>query len=256
MNAQSAQNTVVVAGWAITAAAILGVSTTLIPAEHRSHLFWHRVLWAQFLAALVWAYFGVYGSVALLGRKIPRGAGGILPSFGIVIAAFAGLSFALMLLHAFLPETDFVNRFHLTGQILLMALAGTLCIFLSFTRTAAAHGTAPIPTRTRSPNQLAALLKAEQFRLTENGGRNHSDALVGALRVLRERIQYSLPHVGDIGTSADYQLLSAAVENVCEKLAANAREPATDESQAVALGQEISELVLKVDLIAESLKRR
>ena len=121
MNAETKQKAIAVAGWAISALAILGVSTLLVTPEHRSPYFWHRILWAQFLAALVWAFVGSFVSNALLGRKAPRAEGGILPAFGFVVTAYAALSATLMLSHAFLPGNDFLNRFHLAGQIVSTA---------------------------------------------------------------------------------------------------------------------------------------
>lgn len=256
MNTHSKQKIVAAAGWAISALAILGVSTILVTPEHRSQYFWYRVLWAQFVAALVWAFYGGFISNSLLGRKAPRAEGGILPSFGIAVVAYAGLSLALMLAHAFLPENDFLNRFHLTGQILLMAGVGTLCVFFNFARAGAVHGTEPIPEGIRSPNELSALLKAEESRLTQGDTRDDFEPLASVLKSLRERIQYSLPHVGEIGTRSDYKLFSAAVEKACQKVATNSRQPVTAENHTAALQQELSDLALKVDMIAEGLKRR
>lgn len=256
MNAQSKLKIVAVAGWAISALAILGTSTLLIAPEHRSQHFWYRVLWAQFLAALVWSVIGGFTSNGMLGRKAPRAEGGIWPSFGLVVFTYASLSFALMLFHSYLPENDFLNRYHLASQIALSALAGTLCIFLAIARTAAAHGIEPIPEGIRSPPELAAMLKTEESRLTQGCKQNDSEGLTGALKTLRERIQYSLPHVGEIGTRPEYKTFSVAVESVCRKLAEAARKPVAAENQTANFKQEISDLATKVELIADGLNRR
>lgn len=255
MNAESKQKVVAVAGWAISALAILGVSTLLVTPEHRSPYFWHRILWAQFLAALIWAFVGGFVSNALLGRKAPRAEGGISPAFGFVVTAYASLSAALMLFHAFLPENDFLNRYHLAGQILLMALAGTVCVFLNISRTAAAHGIEPMPDGVRSPAELGTLLKTEESRL-QGDKQNGVESLAVVLKTLRERIQYTLPHVGEVGTRGDYKAFATAVEKVCQKVAANSRVTAPAENQTNALTREVSDLTLKVELIADSLKRR
>lgn len=256
MNTQAKQRIVAASGWAISALAILGVSTLLVTPEHRTPYFWQRILWAQFLAALVWAFVGGFVSNALLGRKAPRAEGGILPAFGFVVTAYAALSAILMLLHAFVPENDFLNRFHLAGQIVLMALAGTVCVFLNISRTAAAHGIEPMPDGVRSPAELGALLRAEESRLVQGGKQNDAESLASVLKTLRERIQYTLPHVGEIGTRSDYKVFAAAVEKVCQKVAVNSRVTVPVENQSNALAQEVSDLALKVELIADGLKRR
>lgn len=241
---------VAAAGWAVIALAIIGVSLLLISPEHRSPFFWERILWAQFLAALV------LFSNAFLISKAPPSVGGILPAFRLVVTAYAFLSLAWMLFNAFLPNADFISRFHLAGQIVLMAVAIAVCILLNISRVAAAHGTEPIPEGTCPPNELASLLKAEEFRIQQGSKAKEYGQLVAVLKSLREQIQYSLPHVGEIGRREEYRQFSEAVRNACQKVDASIREPALVENRIANLRQEFSDLAMKVESIAESLKRR
>lgn len=256
MTVQTKQKIVAAAGWVITTLAIFAVSTILIAPEHRSPYFWQRILWAIFLAGLVWAFVGGFVSNALLGRKESRGDGGILPAFGVLAVGYAAASLTLMLLQAWSPENELLNRFHLAGQIVLLAAVGIVCVLLNISRTASAHGTEPIPEGVRSPAALSSLIKAEENRLAQSEPRKDLESLPSLLKTLRERIQYSLPHVGEIGVMSEYRVFAESVEKICHDTSEIVQHPADAGNRLSLLKQEVSNLASKADLIADRLKRR
>jgi hypothetical protein len=155
---------IAVAGWLISAIAIVGVAITFVPTPERSDYFWYRILWAEFLAGLVWGFTGGFITSSLFAKKSPRSQGGILPTLGVVVVIYAVLSLALMLKQAYTHETDFLDRFHLTLQIVLLAVTGILCVFLQLSQTAAAHGLEPLAEGMQSPPELCDCSPKPQMR--------------------------------------------------------------------------------------------
>jgi hypothetical protein len=109
-------------GYAASAVIIFAVPVLLISGEHRSQSFWPRVAWTEFLAFLVWGYFAWFFRVATKQSLVREGTSGIAPAIGVLVAAYALVSFVLMSLHALLPSVDFLNRFHLAAQIVVVAV--------------------------------------------------------------------------------------------------------------------------------------
>lgn len=200
------------AGYAVTAAVVVVIPMLLIPADQRSPYFWCKVGWAEFLTLVVWAYFG--GSLALVVPSHARisGIGGILPSMGMVIVAYAVLSLVLVMVCSW-PSTG-----HWAGQVLLLAAAVLLLLLLSFARSGAVAGAEPIPQGVAAPQDLAARLRMQEDRFWTSAADSPGRALSDALKALRETLQYSLPHVGRIGRQPEYLAFSGQLEQYCTSL--------------------------------------
>jgi hypothetical protein len=129
-----------VVGFVATVLAILAVPVVLVPPESRSAYFWLRIVWAEFLATIVWAYLGGFAGAGLSADKGERGQGGMLRAIGVTAVTFAVISGALLIGDACLPDSSPLNRVHLAIQIVLAAGALVVCVFVYFTRVAADSG--------------------------------------------------------------------------------------------------------------------
>jgi hypothetical protein len=209
---------IAVAGWLISAIAIVGVAITFVPTPERSDYFWYRILWAEFLAGLVWGFTGGFITSSLFAKKSPRSQGGILPTLGVVVVIYAVLSLALMLKQAYTHETDFLDRFHLTLQIVLLAVTGILCVFLQLSQTAAAHGLEPLAEGMQSPPELCDLLRLNENRLLAQASNADARKLFDAVKELRESIQFSVQQMGSIGKSDGYRRFAEEAAQLCREL--------------------------------------
>jgi hypothetical protein len=116
-------------GFAVTAAAIVGVSVVVVSPEGRSGHFWWQVAWACFLAAIVWTYVGGFaGASAGLGR-----------AFATTAACYAVVSGMVLLGAAILPDTSALSRAHLATQIVLGAAMLVVWVFIYFSRATSQH---------------------------------------------------------------------------------------------------------------------
>jgi hypothetical protein len=92
-------------------------------------------------------------------------------------------------------------------------------VLVNYARESGLAGTEAIPDSLPTPQQLVVHLRAEEGRFSRLGLPD-AEYLTQALRRLRERIEYSLPHVGRIGASPDYARLAAGVKDLCRRLSA------------------------------------
>lgn len=238
------------AGWFATAAAVAIVPTLLVSEKDRSPDFWYRVAWAEFLALVVWGYFSGFIWFLFHGGRKRAGIGGILPATGLVIGVYAVLSFVLMIL------SDWPNRFHWAGQVVLLVVVVLLFVFFEYARLSAVTGTEPTPEGLRSPAELCALIRLQENNLWSSAtplplaGENRQ--LYDSLKTLREAIQYSLQNVGRIGGSQDYRAFVADTERLCTELQ-TAQAHSTDASH---YRTNVEDLHRRMESISASLKVR
>ena len=203
----------IVAGWFITALAAFLLATILIPEESRSAYFWHRLWWMEFLVFLFWASTGLYLLATGKAKDHATRFGGVAPTISIVIAVYAMLSFAVMIIHALVPTTDAGNRIHVIGQIVLFTGAALCIVFLSMARAGAAACLDSDKTKAMSPRELHDLLALRESLLPV------SDTAFNGLRVaikqLSEVVLYSLNESADLSQSVDYRSLNQRVQQFC-----------------------------------------
>jgi hypothetical protein len=203
----------ILAGWLITALATLLVAVILIPEESRSTYFWHRVSWTQFLVFLFWGSTGLYLLASGKSRDQVTRFGGIAPTISIVTGIYAMLSFAVMMVHAFVPVTERGNRIHLIVQIVFFAGAALCVVFLSMARAGAVAGVDFDKIKALSPRELHDLLALHEFSLPQdNEGAN---GLKAATKQLRETLLHSLNESAALAQSPQYQSLSGEVQELC-----------------------------------------
>ncbi len=213
-------------GYLATAGVLVAVPVMLVGPEQRTEWFWALVLWSAFLTLLRWFY--VAGFVSLIyprWRNVP-GLGGILPGIGILVLAYTSLSYLLMLAGAISHPTGQAVRFFVAGQLLLTAAALVIGIFISFARAGATADIEAIPAGVERPVELAARLRIEEDRLSPHSVGRSADTgqrvkqLHGAVKSLREKIEYSTPHVGRVGANAGYVDFAGAVQALCDEMSA------------------------------------
>ena len=198
------------AGYLITAFAVLAMPLFLLAPEQRSVYFWYKVAWMEFLSVVVWLYLG--GAIWSVTPAIGKGILGALSGYGLLVFCYAGMSFLLVLLGNGLGRGQWVAQF---GLLLGFAL---LYVTLDFARVGAVVGTEPIPAEIRAPLELAAMLRLHEDRLWTSSSEAGIRRLCEAIKVLRERLQYSLPHVGRLGQVQEYHVFVRQPEAFCADL--------------------------------------
>ena len=204
-------------GWIVTAMGVVAIAVGAIQPENRSPFFWYRVIWAVFLAFLVWSSGGAFFVRTLDIEKRRDGLGAILPSLALVVSSYAGVSFCFMLLFMCFSQGDTPNRFHLILQVFFGAATGVVCVFLSLAKTAASNGLSRIPQGVELTASLASRLEDQERRLSAMG--LEMKPCMIEVKALRETIKYSLPGIGSIAASNRYELFSEDVARACRDLA-------------------------------------
>lgn len=242
-----------VAGYIITAVGILGIGLTVVPVESRSHLFWPRVLWTEFLALLLWGTVFSFLHVASRREETGREIIGVLPGAKLVLIVYAGLSFLVMIGHAYMPETDIASRIHLVLQIALAVLAGILFAFLSISASSAAVGLERTFDVGLSPTDLCVMLQEQETRVHQFPTHAVWHQFEKSLKALRESIRYSIPHVGSIGATTEYRDFAHSVNSVCDDLSSHS-DPTDAELGPIQEG--LNRLLSKVKALSSQSIRR
>ena len=202
-------------GYLVTASAIVAIALLLVAPEQRSGWFWVVILWSSFLVLLRWLYVAGFMSLVYREWRTVPGLGGIMPAVGILITGYTGASYVLLLLAAQLHSSA-TTRVFFVAQIALTATVLVLGVFIYFVRAGAIADTEAVPSGVRKPAELAARLKTEEDRLSHQDNKD----LRVAVRSLREKIEYSIPHVGRVGTNAVYVDFAGGVQALCEEVSA------------------------------------
>ena len=237
-------------GYAITVIGVLGAGLLIIPEESRSNLFWPRMLWVAFLSLLTWGSLTCFLHGATLGREDQKRVMGILPATQMTLVTYATLSFLLMIVHSLIPVSDSGSRIHLMFQIGLAVVSGITFIFLTIASVSAANGLENTFESGLSPAGLCALLKEQESKISSDSS---AKSLEKIIKSLREKIQYSLPAVGTIGSSSTYHDFSKAIRNVCADLL---KQNDMNSSELKGYQERFSELIRQVDGISSQTVRR
>lgn len=240
-------------GFLVTAAAIIVIPLLLFSPAGRSAYFWTRIIWTEFLALLFWGFVGGLFYIFAPATPSPRERGGVFPTLGVITFIYVILSFTFLLLNAVLPNVKFLFTFQLPGQIILLLAYLVLGIGLYFSMAVARGGAQPLPQGVLSPAQLAALLKSEEEKLASLSS---SVPLRDSIKALREKILYSLPHAGaSIGESAAYASFSQDVDGFYHEVSSLDLSVDEIKSRFTDFASKADSLRLRVDVIAESIKK-
>ena len=237
-------------GYTITVIGILGAGLLIIPEESRSDLFWPRMLWVAFLSLLVWGSLTCFLHGATLGREDRKRVMGILPATQMVLVTYAVLSFLIMIVHSLMPVSDSGSRIHLLFQIGLAVVSGITFVFLTIASVSAAKGLENTFEPGLSPAGLCALLKEQESKISRDSS---AKGLEKTIKSLREKIQYSLPAVGKIGSSSTYHGFSEAIRTVCADLVKHNDMEASD---VEGYQERFCELIRQVDGISSQTVQR
>ena len=244
-----------IVGYLITAAAIVAVPVVLVPEASRSDFFWQRIAWTEFLALLVWGFFGCFATFAVGREKRGRGLGGILPVVGFIVSAYAIVSFGLMMMHAYGGGGETGDRVYSMLQTVAAALAAVTIVLMYFVRTGAIAGAEPIPAGIKTPSQLSSQISYHEGHVDAlQAEAGQVERLKALLKALREKISHSLPGAGAIGRLEEYKRFSAEVADLCDNLDKIPAD-ATAEKEVASSASRAEELARRVELVAQALKR-
>ena len=258
-----APRTVAAIGFLTTALVVVLVGVILIAPKDRSQYFWYRVLWTDFLAALIWAYVGCFLSVAGPNRLSRRFAG-VVPAHGFVIVTYAVLSFALMLGFAWLDPSEPPSRPHMALQVVLAAILVILSSLLVLPALSASNRQDTTPSETAYPPfHLASQIRSEEDRFatpfaTPTGGAVTGDlerSVHQALKTLRERILYSLEGISGVEGDSHYMEFAERVMRLCRAFS-TVTVPLRTPSEIQDQMKEIQSLIRMTGTLGQSLKRR
>lgn len=236
-------------GWLASISAIAVIAVIAVESEERSAFFWHRVLWTQFLATLLFAAGLALTYRTSAQRAEAARADGALPALGLVVVGYAACSCVVMLVSMVLSDAEgSPSRSHLVVQICLAVVAVVLCTWLLATGDAVAHELNRWPQAVPAPPQLARQIGIEEDRLKGLGV--EWESLVVELKRLRERVSYSLSRRGSLAVTADYVAFTGKVVELCVKLAA-----VSNAASIPAMVSQVRALQRDVDSIAQQVKR-
>ena len=246
--------TVAIIGFLATSAAIVAVPLLLVPEHDRSAYFWWRIAWTEFLALLAWSLIGGRSMVSAESRPLPTFAG-VAPAYGLVILSWGALSFGLVVCFAWLDPSVGPNSLHMALQVILLAATAIICALLYLPAHFAAKGTmrdthrGPGRPTARMPFELASRLRSEEERFA--GDRR----MYQAIKVLREKVVYSLDGVAGVEGDPEYSELAARVMSVCNAL--QVVQPGDGSANGIdATLREVQTLSRMAASISDALKRR
>jgi hypothetical protein len=209
---------VVTAGYLLAALAVLGIGMVLVPEGDRTQASWYRLLWTEVLILLVYLPVFSFFNAADSDDAHRRATIGVLPGAKIVILFYAFISFSLMMLNAYHNGEYFSDRFHLTAQIIITFVMGTIFTLMSVSYTTAATGLKKTFPLSNSPNELCDQLRGVEGRLKARNLGTDWVPVTQSLKKLRETIQYSLPHVGKIVENPAYREFANSIIAIAERI--------------------------------------
>jgi len=246
-----------VIGFLATGITILCVPIILTASNTRSQFFWNRILWAEFLAVLVWAYIGGFFSLVIPKNRSIRGLGAIMPALGVIIFFYAISSLIVMIAAAYFPQIGYLNT---VSQIYKTAGLIIIIVFFFFSWIAGTADTEPIPDEVYTPQELAMSLQREenmlisQIELVPTQIKDKFNTFIICLKNIRERVQYSIPHVGRIGTDKGFILFANTVTDLCDECSCLNLQ-LLDDDKLQSLISKASSLNNSITTIVQTLKR-
>jgi hypothetical protein len=249
-NAKSTHVAATIIGYLITAAVIIAVPLILIQPDARSEWFWHRIGWTEFLAVLLWGYFGGFVRYALGGRARSSASGGVLPATGILITIYAIASFVLLSVTA-----DPSTRWHLATQVLLLAATAIILVFVEYARSGATSGREDLDTPQVSIPDLCSRLQQHEQRFSSAKLGSRTRALHDSIKGLREAVLYSLRGVGQVRHSTEYRDFVETTERLCGAVTAATPE-SLEADQSESLRHSAEGLRQRIPVVSMSIQKK
>ena len=140
-------------------------------------------------------------------RQRQQTGGGIVVQFAIIAKACLW-SLLILGISIFIPET--YQQWILIAQIIIIIAAIILVATVTAARDLQNDGIVPLPYGVKRPDQLVAQITSlEHIIISKHPGS------AASIKTIKEHINYSLPRVGKIATSAMYLDIVKDIESLC-----------------------------------------
>jgi hypothetical protein len=196
----------------LAAVSIFVVALLLVPAEQQSSSFWLRVTWTEFLALLVWGFFGNFLSRSLRDGKQQPGLKRILLSASAVLIAYTSCSM-LILFGAPKLSVDW----QVLIETILAATAMCLFAIINVARLRAAAQFQPAGLGPNPVEILTAKLRLHEERFPPDQA-GPSRQLHNSLCTFRQTLEQTLPRTGRIAQLEDYKDFTQQFDRLCAEL--------------------------------------
>lgn len=243
-----------IAGFLITAITVIILPIVVVPANFRSEYFWIKILWTEYLAIIVWCYIGWAPTVISLSSKQEKGQeAAVVPGVGVVIFFYVGVSLFFLLSSAYAPDNEWLSRFQLARQIISTLIFFVICIGFYKVAKTANQDNISAPPDVKTPEQLAVELRAEESRIQNiTGEALEIKQFAQTYKSLREKINYSLPSINNIGNDPQYADFISQVNDLVNSV--QRCEDAASLKQAE-LREKAANLISQIDIISARFNR-
>jgi len=220
-----------------------------MPGAHSGH-FWFRTFWGCFLISLVGLGKGQFIEGVVLGRTRQQWDG-VFPALEGITFVYALTSMILMTVCSWLSENSPLCAIQMPVQIVMASIYSTIILGLYIAYIGAKHGTKSSPEGLEVIYDLCPMLEIEEDRISQSRILDEGDALRlhDAIKVLREKISYSLPRCGSVTYSTSYTAISTSLRNLLDTIKTiDPREPSMKDTinqtteRVLALSKEIGVL--------------
>ena len=199
---------------AIVMVSILAIGLIFQDPAYRSDYFWMRLLWVELMTLICFLFTKDYLIKVIFNENLKE-EGGAMPPFGLAIYVYALISVALVIITSFLPDNDFLSKFHLIFQIILFAIFSIVYVLINFALAGALSGTKST-SGSATPSQLVLKISMFEKKIKNDLLLNYDTQLINAIKKLRETIQYSIPNSGIYLDTVEYQTFALNIESFCE----------------------------------------
>lgn len=184
----------------------------------RTNFFWVRLLWFETIILVLWYSFtGSYLKKILSERKQTGAINIVTASAYFKLSVY---SIIVWLVGCLLPAVGSCQIWVLLVQAGIIIFYVLLLYFLPCMRNLQNDGMESVPIGVKNPDDLVSdLLMLESFVLVNEDEKK-------AIKRIREKIKYSIPHVGVISNSENYKRLVEEIGNFSKKL--SSENPAAD----------------------------
>ena len=177
---------------------------------HRSDIFWLRLVWFEAIILFAWFFGIVAPSNGLLSQRQQTGGG--YPVLSAVVLNASVLSAIVLAISLFLPETRFFRILPIIVQLVIVAFCWVQAAFVCKAQELQRDEMESVPKVLKNPDQLCAFLT-----LCER--QPDLDPLFARkLKIVRERLKYSVPTVGKVASSEKYERVVGHVEDAYERM--------------------------------------
>ena len=171
----------------------------------RGEYFWGKLIWCEVLFFSAW-YFGLQCSFkSLLGQR--QQTGGAIPVISYSILSTVFFSYLILLISLFVPNVRIYNVLLFIAQLIVIVICLWKVMVLSYSRNLQNDGIVPIPEGVKTPASLVV-----QLALIEKSFFSGDSSIPKRVKILREKINYSLPSIGKISSSEKYIMLVSKIE--------------------------------------------